>query len=132
MTIFEIRRKNLRRLIQINYAGNQSLFGRTIGRSESYVNRLLTDADYGKNLGELLARHIEGALSLPAGWFDKDDASLPEWRAVKRDTIDLVTSGEGPVAPQPPVRSENDSLAQIAADLAQISLRLYAVMHKQG
>lgn len=127
MSIFDIRRRNLRRLIQMNFDDNQSLFARTINRSESYVNRLLaqTDNEHGKNLGEKLARDIESRLRIDPGWFDQQEADLPEWKAAVQKTVHLSAPGEADTDTS--VKAE---LIRISADLANISARLAGVLSR--
>lgn len=120
----------------MNYNSNQSLFARSIGRSESYINRLLTDpadADHGKNLGERLARDIETKLRLAEGWFDTRDASLPDWKAVENRSLDLVTASqtyELQKTGAPDNKNLRDEVAQLAAELASLSARMTALVTK--
>lgn len=126
MTIFDTRRRNLRRLIQMNFDDNQSLFARTIIRSESYINRLLasSDNDHGKNLGEKLARDIENRLRLEPGWLDQQEAELPEWKASVQKSVHLSAPGE---VHDDSVKAE---LIRISADLAALGARLAAVLNR--
>jgi hypothetical protein len=72
--IFEIRLKNVRLVNQMLFTGKQADFARAIGKSPTYVNAMLTDADVKnhKNIGEKVAREIEQGCGLPNGWMDQD------------------------------------------------------------
>lgn len=137
-TLNRIRRANLRRLIQLNYSSNQSLFARSVGRSESYINRLLAEAgsEHGKNLGEKLTRDIEQKLNLPRSWFDDEGATLPDWKATERKHIHLDTvSSDDRTLPETHAQADdhsgnklestlNTELLQISAEIAKLALRL--------
>lgn len=77
-TIYQLRQKKVLQLIQTLFDGNQTRFAEAIGRSNAYVNFLLTDPGqpHHRNLGEKLARHIETALSLTPGWLDEPNAAV--------------------------------------------------------
>jgi hypothetical protein len=69
------RRSNLRSLIEKSYDGSQAQFAVAIEKSEGRVTQLLTD---GQPFGELAARRIEEALSLPAMYLDRGPGSGQE------------------------------------------------------
>lgn len=108
-TIYDIRRKRLRQLIQTQFDNNQSEISRHLGRSDSYINRLLADPNkskHAKNLGEELAREIESLCGLPNGWLDQRNqvatpadskAQLPGFTMVPRRLVDL-SAGNGSLA----------------------------------
>lgn len=67
--LHEIRRANLRRLIQ--EADGPSELARRLGfKNASYLSHV-AGPSASKPIGEHAARHIEGALGLPAGWLDQ-------------------------------------------------------------
>lgn len=69
--VFEVRRENLRRLVLDKFEGNRAAFSRAAGVHQNQVNLLLTDNDaHRRNLGEGLARKIEGTLGLVDGYLD--------------------------------------------------------------
>lgn len=134
MDIFTIRRKKLRQIIQMNFEDNQSLFARAVDRSESYINRLLSDpmeSNSSKNLGEQLARQFEERLNLPEHWFDREDSTLPDWNARTEKRVSFISNLEpNMVKPLPPMQSTpvnktlHSELLSISADLAMLSVRL--------
>ncbi|WP_049866924.1 S24 family peptidase [Pseudomonas monteilii] len=67
-----VRRKRLRELVRSHFGGRQSAFASAIERSPSYVARLFSDnPSHARNIGESLARQIEGLCNLPSGWLDR-------------------------------------------------------------
>lgn len=136
--IHTIRRSNLRRLIHLNYSNNQSLFGRSTGRSESYINRLLTDENskHVKRMGELITRDFELRLGLVRGWFDEENASLPAWRVIKSKEIHKVDSlSRDEFIPEIKatdysVINNADELAQISLELSRLALRLSQLVNE--
>lgn len=72
MSIFDVRRDNLKRLLK-EYGTNTALAGATI-KSTSYISQLLGGAS---NPGETVSRGIEKTLGLPSGWLDQDRAEPP-------------------------------------------------------
>lgn len=72
MNVFDVRRVNLRSLIEEKYEGNRAAFCRATGKNPNLINLLLTNnKDYHRNIGEKLARDIERRMSLPDGWLDR-------------------------------------------------------------
>ena len=67
-----LRRANLADLIEKSYGGSQAKFAQAIGKSEGRVAQLLME---GQPFGELAARRIEDALSLPPLYLDSDPAN---------------------------------------------------------
>lgn len=71
MDTSHIRRANTRLIIEEVYQGKAARFAEAIGRSESYVSRMLTDNAKSKvNIGPRLARTIEEVAGKPKGWLD--------------------------------------------------------------
>lgn len=69
--IRNVRRLRLRELVLTRFGGKQSAFAEAIERSPSYVARLFSDNPaHSRNIGESLARQIEGMCHLPNGWLD--------------------------------------------------------------
>lgn len=70
MTIYDIRRKNLRNLMNDLFEGRQVELANALERSPSYISRILsthgsTSSQSNRNIGEELARDIEMRLNLP-------------------------------------------------------------------
>lgn len=74
MDIRDIRRRNLRLLVQEHANGNLSRFVEfTLNGLTSYKGlQLVTGPREGRNLGTALARKIEAQLHLERGWMDHD------------------------------------------------------------
>lgn len=70
----QIRRANLKRLIDERYRGNQSALARACGKRPSYFSDLLNVPD--KSFGERAARKIEAAAGLVAGQLDVPESPL--------------------------------------------------------
>jgi SOS-response transcriptional repressor LexA len=87
MNTAEIRRRNLKRLVDDQFGGIQSRFGSAIDRQSDYVSRLLRGK---KQLGENLARSIESLLQLPERWLDTEHTSIANEKS------QLAESGAGP------------------------------------
>jgi hypothetical protein len=72
MNVFDVRRVNLRSLIEERFEGNRAAFCRHTGKNPNLINLLLThNKEYHRNIGEKLARDIEGRMSLQEGWLDR-------------------------------------------------------------
>ena len=70
MTIYDIRRKNLRNLMNDLFEGRQVELANALERSPSYISRILSthssaSSQSNRNIGEELARDIETRLNLP-------------------------------------------------------------------
>lgn len=79
MDIFEIRRENLRALMNTRFGGKQVALADAIERSPNYISRCLSTsktAGSSKNMGEELARYIETKLGLAQYQMDRPGAFL--------------------------------------------------------
>ncbi len=78
MDIHEIRRVNLRSLIQEHARGNLAQFVEvTLRGSMSYKGlQRVTGPQAARNLGSMLARKIEAQLHLERGWMDQDRSGM--------------------------------------------------------
>jgi hypothetical protein len=56
-------------------AGSKAKFAARIGRSPGQINQTIGPSPR-KNIGKSLAREIENAFGMPAGWLDQDHAGL--------------------------------------------------------
>ena len=68
MDVFEIRRKNLLKLVA--EAGSQAAFSRLTDIAPAYINQLLRTEGDTRNIGERAARKIEKKAMKPSGWLD--------------------------------------------------------------
>lgn len=65
MDIYELRRANLRALIEMRFNGKASSLAAAVDRQPSYISRCLSESGpHAKPIGERFARHIEEALEL--------------------------------------------------------------------
>jgi hypothetical protein len=72
-TIFEVRRSNLRRLIDDRYQGNNAALARRVGIHPNQLNLILTsNPDHRRDMRETTARRIEEMLGIPAGYLDEE------------------------------------------------------------
>ena len=96
MDIQDIRRKNLRRILDTQFGGVMSRLADAVGRQPSYISRMLADEGKAgrKGFGEDLARIFEESLGLSRGALDQDDAHA-------RDT---ATQTDVNVSPGPNIR----------------------------
>ncbi|GEM_PF-5468793 len=78
MDIYEIRRRNLDRIIEEDFGANRSELARAMGKHENSLGRFFTESDYARNIGSAVAREIEQAAKRPEGWMDTEhlDAEL--------------------------------------------------------
>jgi hypothetical protein len=65
-SIDDIRRDNLRFLVETRFAGNQSALARALNVQSNWISRLLGD----KRIGDRAARRIEQACGKPRNWLD--------------------------------------------------------------
>lgn len=82
MTIYEVRKDNIEKLILERFGGVQRKFAEAIDRQPDYISRILKG---GKNVGEAFARHVESSMGLDTGALD-----VPRGEAAD----DLHTIGE--------------------------------------
>lgn len=68
-SIAEIRRENLRFLLDTRFAGNQSALARSLNVEANYISRVLNPGS-GKIIGNRAARRFEQACGQPRNWLD--------------------------------------------------------------
>ena len=74
MDIFETRRIRLAKIIDDDFAGNQSAFGRHTGYSQSQINKCLSETNISKrNITERFAREIERKCRKLMDWMDSNN-----------------------------------------------------------
>lgn len=74
MTITDIRRENLRRLIKERFR-TRAEFADKINKSPSQVAMWFMTSSGKRSIGEKIAHEIEQALNLDYGWLDKDHSN---------------------------------------------------------
>lgn len=76
MDKFEIRRLNLKYLIDVQSKGNAADFSRKIGKDSSYINRCLYEEGKKgkKKIGDEIIDSVLSTFSYPPGWLD-----IPHW-----------------------------------------------------
>ncbi len=99
MNIADLRRENLRKLLEDRFEGKKSALAHAIEREPSYISRCLSDKSHRKKIGEDFARHIERSLNLPSGWMDQDQdkssAVVSEHPAFKESNVAPPPKMEG-------------------------------------
>lgn len=76
-TIQDIRRQNLRSVIDGEFKGTPAHLAQAIGCTATSVSRLYSEAASRRNIGDKMARAIEQAARLPEGWMDTPHQTLP-------------------------------------------------------
>lgn len=76
MDIQDLRRKNLRHILDTRFGGVMSRLADAVGRQPSYISRMLAEEGKAgrKGFGEDLARKFEESLGLSRGALDQDDS----------------------------------------------------------
>lgn len=69
-TISEIRRKNLRAVIDADFDGVPARLAKAVGCQQTTITRLYSSAESARNMGDRLARRIELATGRDSGWMD--------------------------------------------------------------
>ena len=67
----EIRRENLRYLIQTKYNGVANQMAKDTGIAQMQIARVFLKTKNSREVGEVLARRIEEACGLESGWMDQ-------------------------------------------------------------
>lgn len=96
-SIYDVRRDNLRQLVDSKYDGNRSAFARATGKPINLINLMLTpNTERRKPMGEKLARDLEAAERLPTGWLDVDrgKSSAVPVVGVPRTKLDKVNHSD--------------------------------------
>jgi len=73
-----IRRRNLRAIIERQFDGKAGRLADAIGKKRPQIYRLFSDAENSRDIGEELARDIENRLGLPYGSLDKEEMANDE------------------------------------------------------
>lgn len=84
MDISEIRRSNLRRLMQSRFEGKQARLADALGKSPNYISRCLSASSTSrKNIGEDFAREIESTLGLARYSLDMEGGDVSPLQPVE-------------------------------------------------
>lgn len=70
MNIQDIRRQNLRAVIEAEFGGVPARLARALGCQPTSISRLTSSAASKRNMGDKMARDIERAAGRPDGWMD--------------------------------------------------------------
>lgn len=73
-SINDIRRDNMRKLVELHCAGKLKTFEAKVGLSQGQASHLNTGF---RNIGDNIALRIENAFNLPTGWMDADQHDNP-------------------------------------------------------
>ena len=99
MKVYENRRANLPRLIDLKYHGQKKALANALDCLASQVSQWLSG---NRNMGEASARRIEFVAGMPAGWLDTD---LPTGLEVREPERLIVTP-----MPRPSLRASLEVL----------------------
>lgn len=77
-TIKEIRRENLRYLLNSRYGGVANRLATAADIHQNQISRVLADGPSRRDLGSVLARSIEKAAGLEPGWLDQEHAAAEQ------------------------------------------------------
>lgn len=116
MEISQIRRHNLRRIIDEEFDGNLAEFSRFIGKDPSYISRYFSNKNQMRNIGSTTARAIEQRLKRPHGWLDQAHGAVREesdttYRPLPKDAQHLAEAWQAlPKAYREVVREVIDTL----------------------
>lgn len=114
--IHEIRRRNLRSLIEEHANGNLSRFVEvTLRGSTSYKGlQQVTGPRAARNLGSALARRIEAQLRLERGWMDQDHSGTAHTMTVPGGRSErVVRLAESIESLSPPIRALLEQLVKV-------------------
>ncbi|WGI23659.1 S24 family peptidase [Halomonas alkaliantarctica] len=78
MEITDLRRENLKRILDARFNGKRAALADAIDREASYISRCLSDKAHRKKIGEEFARHIESRLNLPSRWLDQESPNTKD------------------------------------------------------
>jgi hypothetical protein len=107
MDKFEIRRLNLRYIIEKDFGGNASAFARNVHKDATYINRCLYEKGKKgkKNIGDEILEAIYKYLKYPYGWLE-----APHWNEINEPLNSYIDSyavrKELPAPPKTEVISE--------------------------
>ena len=73
-SINDIRRDNMRKLVELHCAGKLKTFEAQVGLSQGQASHLNTGF---RNIGDNIALRIENAFNLPTGWMDSEHSNNP-------------------------------------------------------
>jgi len=81
MNIYDIRRENLRLLVDVNFLGSQTKLANKVGVGPNLISRLLSgNPAQAQRMGHKLARRIEAALGVTENWMDQPPRRVAEHR----------------------------------------------------
>lgn len=79
MDISEIRRRNLRLIIEQRFKGTAAELARALGKQPSEISRIFsTKLAHRRNVGSRLARKIEQVLGEEVGWMDRHQITMQD------------------------------------------------------
>ena len=92
MDIHEIRRRNLDRLIEEDFAGNRAELSRKMEKNNTILGRFFIEGEHARNIGGAVAREIEEAAGRPSGWMDMEHLDPDLLGAVIEEVDTLIDS----------------------------------------
>jgi hypothetical protein len=124
MDKYETRRLNLRALLHSHCGGRAATLADLIGRSPSYVSRMLypEGKDGKKRIGEDMRDLIEEALSLKRGTLDEEPSALTEQGDIPADRQPHAVRAATPMQAQPQVAALQEATTLERLDTSEKSL----------
>ena len=124
MDKYETRRLNLRALLHSHCGGRAATLADLIGRSPSYVSRMLypEGKDGKKRIGEDMRDLIEDALSLKRGTLDEESSALTEQGDARADKPSRAARAATPLQAQPQVVTPQEATTLERLDAPEKSL----------
>lgn len=99
MNINDIRRENLKHLIDTRYGGVIARLANQLDKQPAYISRCLTGKEeHRRNIGEKLAREIEEKTGLHPGWMDEVEhlypksVEAPEEKQIPEEVQELINA----------------------------------------
>ena len=77
-TSADIRRENLRYLIDTKFQGVNNRIAKHLGVQPMQISRVFHSGESARNVGDKLARKVEVGLGLESGWLDQDHAKTDD------------------------------------------------------
>lgn len=121
----DIRRTNLKAIIDTKFNGKAGRLADAVGKKRPQIYRLFSDAENSRDIGEELARDIEAKLGLPRGYLDSLSTAGEESQYIARQYDE---SGDGK---KTAMKALADLPEEAAADIRPILDALKAKYKKQ-
>lgn len=105
MNIHDIRRLNLRLVINMRFDGVERQLALAMGKHGTALNRYFSRSESARNISTKLANEITAAANLPSGWMDQQHPGLWRQHGVNEGVHDGAPE-YGADQSQDPIRNE--------------------------